>query len=109
MREAKRILNVIRERGKRGLPLERLYRLLFQRDLYLHAYAKLYRNAGAMTPGATTETVDGMSVEKIDRIIESLRLERFQWTPVRRTYIPKGTANCDHSVCPLGAINFFKK
>jgi len=89
MREAKRILSVIRERGKRGLPLERLYRLLFQRDLYLLAYAKLYRNAGAMTPGATTETVDGMSVEKIDQIIESLRCESFQWTPVRRTYIPK--------------------
>lgn len=89
MREAERILNVIRERGKRRLPLERLYRLLFQRDLYLHAYAKLYRNAGAMTPGVTTETVDGMSLEKIDRLIETLRFERFQWAPVRRIYIPK--------------------
>lgn len=89
MRRADRILNVIRERGKRKLPVERLYRLLFQRDLFLRAYAKLYGNAGAMTPGVTEETVDGMSVAKIDQLIEALREERYRWTPVRRTYIPK--------------------
>ena len=89
MRDADRILNVIRMRGQRGLPLERVYRLLFQRDLYLRAYAKLYRNAGAMTQGVTAETVDGMSLAKIDAIIEALRFERYRWTPVRRTYIPK--------------------
>ena len=89
MRKAEQVLNVLRERGQHGLPLERLYRLLFQRDLYLRAYAKLYRNAGATTPGATAETVDGMSLAKIDAIIEALRLERYRWTPVRRTYIPK--------------------
>jgi len=71
------------------LPLDGVYRLLYQRDLYLRAYAKLYANAGAMTPGATTETVDGMSLEKIDAIIAALRCERYRWTPVRRTYIPK--------------------
>jgi group II intron reverse transcriptase/maturase len=42
-----------------------------------------------MTPGATPETVDGMSLEKIDAIIEALRHERYRWKPVRRTYIPK--------------------
>jgi group II intron reverse transcriptase/maturase len=89
MRDAERILSVIRMRGQRGLPLERVYRLLFQRDLYLRAYAKLYRNAGAMTRGATADTVDGMSLAKIDAIIEALRFERYRWTPVRRTYIPK--------------------
>ena len=89
MRTAERVLNVIRERGQRGLPLERLYRLLFRRDLYLVAYAKLYRNAGAMTPGVTAETVDGMSLAKIDAIIAALRSETYRWTPVRRRYIPK--------------------
>lgn len=98
MREAERILAVIRERGQRGLPLERVYRLLFQRELYLRAYAKLYRNAGAMTPGVTTETVDGMSLTKIDSIIERLRCERYRWTPVRRAFIPKGKGK----VRPLG-------
>lgn len=89
MRDAEGLLTVLRERGQRGLLLERLYRQLFRRDLYLRAYAKLYRNAGAMTQGATVETVDGMSVAKIDTIIEAIRFERYRWTPVRRTYIPK--------------------
>jgi group II intron reverse transcriptase/maturase len=89
MRNAETILNIIRERGQRGLPLKGLFRLLYQRDLYLCAYAKLYRNAGAMTRGITPETVDGMSLAKIDAIVEALRFERYRWTPVRRTYIPK--------------------
>jgi len=90
MQNAETVLSIIRERGQRGLPLERLYRQLYNPDLYLKAYGKLYANKGAMTPGATSETVDGMSLAKIDRIIEALRQERYRWTPVRRTYIPKG-------------------
>jgi len=89
MRKAKTILAIIRERGKRGLPLERIYRLLFNRDLYLLAYSHIYPNRGAMTPGSTTETADGMSVAKIDAIIDALRYERYRWTPARRVYIEK--------------------
>jgi group II intron reverse transcriptase/maturase len=90
MQNAETVLSIIRERGRRGLPLERLYRQLYHRDLYLCAYGKLYANKGAMTPGVTPETVDGMSLAKIERIIEALRHERYRWMPVRRAYIPKG-------------------
>lgn len=89
MRNAETVLNIIRERGQRGLPLERVYRLLFRPDLYLRAYAKLYANKGAMTRGATGETVDGMSTAKIGAIIDAIRHERYRWTPVRRTHIPR--------------------
>jgi group II intron reverse transcriptase/maturase len=89
MRPATTILGIIQERGKRELPLERVYRLLFNRDLYLMAYGKIYRNAGAMTSGTTSETVDEMSLRKIDTIIEALRSERYRWTPTRRVYIEK--------------------
>lgn len=89
MRNAETVLGIIRERGKKGLPLEDIYRQLYNREPYLLAYGKLYRNQGAMTPGTTSETVDGMSLEKIDAIIELLRYERYRWTPVRRTHIPK--------------------
>ncbi len=89
MRTAETVLNVIRERGERGLPLEDIYRLLYNRNLYLRAYGRLYSNQGAMTKGTTAETVDGMSLAKIDRIIDKLRYERFRWTPVRRVNIPK--------------------
>ncbi|MFG2059379.1 reverse transcriptase domain-containing protein [Micromonospora sp. NPDC048930] len=83
------MLSVIRERGRRGLPLERLYRQLFNRQLFLMAYGRIYANAGAMTPGAGGETVDGMSLAKIDAIIRALRAETYRWTPVRRVYIEK--------------------
>src|SRR5438876_8186540 len=89
MRTADTILGLIRERGKKGLPLERVYKLLYNRNLYLAAYGKIYRDAGAMTHGVTDETPDGMSLAKSDALIEALRYERFHWLPVRRTYIPK--------------------
>lgn len=89
MRDAETVLNIIHERGKRGLPLEDVYRLLYNPTLYLRAYARLYANDGAMTPGSNGETVDGMKLEKIEQLIDDLRHERYRWTPVRRTYIPK--------------------
>jgi group II intron reverse transcriptase/maturase len=89
MRSAETVLGIIRERGKRGLPLRDLYRQLYNPDLYLRAYARLYTNNGAMTPGSTPETVDAMSLAKIATLIDDLRHERYRWTPVRRTYVPK--------------------
>src|SRR3712207_6802767 len=76
MQNAETILHVYRERGQQELPLERVYRQLFNPHLFLMAYANLYANAGAMTKGTTTETVDGMSIAKIERIIAQLREER---------------------------------
>src|SRR5438270_12254107 len=89
MQNARVYLELIRERGKKGLPLERVYRQLFNRELYLRAYGKIYRNKGAMTHGVTDETPDGMSLKKIDTIIELVRYERYDWLPARRTSIPK--------------------
>jgi retron-type reverse transcriptase len=89
MRSAEQVLGIIQERGKRGLPLQDLYRQLYNPNLYLKAYGKIYRNAGAMTKGATAETVDGMALSKIMAIIDALRFERYHWTPVRRIYIEK--------------------
>ena len=89
MRDAEIYLSIIRSRGQRGLPVDDFYRQLHNPALFLRAYGKVYRNHGAMTPGVTDETVDGMSRTKIRGIIEALRFERYRWTPVRRTYIPK--------------------
>ncbi|MBO0795014.1 MAG: group II intron reverse transcriptase domain-containing protein [Ktedonobacteraceae bacterium] len=82
-------LGLVRERSKRGLPLKRVYRQLFNRDLYLIAYGRIYRNKGAMTKGITQETVDSMSLAKIDAIINALRQEHYRWKLVRRVWIPK--------------------
>jgi group II intron reverse transcriptase/maturase len=100
MRTAEQVLGIIHERGRRGLPLEDVYRQLYDPELYLQAYGKLYRNAGAMTKGTTPETVDGMSQEKIRGLIVLLREEKYRWTPVRRVNIPK--KNNPAKTRPLG-------
>jgi retron-type reverse transcriptase len=82
-------VGLLREPGKNGLPLERVYRQLFNRNLSLTAYGKIYRNAGATTTGVTDETVDAMSLEKIDELIQMLRPERYEWHPAKRVYILK--------------------
>jgi group II intron reverse transcriptase/maturase len=89
MQSAATVLGVLRERGRKGLPCNELYRQMFNRDLYLLAYGKIYANQGAMTPGASTETADSMSEDKIDTIIEAMRYERYRFSPVRRIHIPK--------------------
>ena len=89
MQSAETVLEIIHIRGKQGLPLERLYRCLFNPDLYLRAYGRISRNQGALTPGTTTETVDGMTLLTIQSIIATLREERYRWTPVRRVSIEK--------------------
>jgi group II intron reverse transcriptase/maturase len=89
MQNAETVLDVLRERGRRGLPCTELYRQLFNPSLYLMAYGRLYSNHGAMTPGADGDTADGMSMGRIGRIIDAMRHERYRFRPARRVYIPK--------------------
>ena len=89
MQAAEVVLDVLRERGRKGLPLTQLYRQMFNKDLYLLAYGNIYSNKGAMTPGASKETADGMSEEKIEQIIGLMRNERYRFSPARRVCIPK--------------------
>lgn len=89
MQNARAVLSILHERGKKGLPLDELYRQMFNPQLYLLAYGRLYANKGALTPGVTEETVDGMSMDKIHGIIEAMRHERYQFAPAKRVYIPK--------------------
>lgn len=98
MQNADTIKAIICERGKKGVPLERVYPLLYNPEFYLTEYGKIYGNHGAMTPGVTDETVDQMSMDKINTIIEALRFERYRWNPVRRVQIPKKNGK----VRPLG-------
>lgn len=111
MRNAETVLGIIHERGHKGLPLEKVYRQLFNPDLFLKAYGKIYRNTGAMTPGTTGETVDGMSLAKIDTIIHNLRYEKYQWKPARRVRIEKKNSSKKnaHLAFLVGQINCCKK
>ena len=89
MQKAAVVLGVLRERGRKGLPCTQLYRQMFNRELYLLAYGNIYSNQGAMTPGASEETADGMSGDKIEQVTGLMRREKYRFSPARRVYIPK--------------------
>ena len=89
MQSAETVLGILRERGRRGLPCNELYRQMFNPELYLVAYGRIYSNKGSMTPGTTAETADGMSLGKIHKIAELMRHERYRFSPVKRVMIPK--------------------
>ena len=89
MQSAETVLGVLRERGRRGLPCNELYRQMFNPSLYLLAYGKIYANQGAMTPGASAETADGMSEDKIHKITGAMRAERYRFRPARRILHPE--------------------
>ena len=110
MQEAVVVLDVLRERGRKGLPFTQLYRQMFNKELYLLAYGNIYSNQGAMTPGAGAETADGMSEGKIDQIIEAMRHERYRFSPARRAYIPKKrTGSYGLWACRPGPISWLAK
>jgi retron-type reverse transcriptase len=84
MQSAENILQALGKMGEKRIPLERVYRSLFSEDLFLAAYDKIACNRGALTPGTENDTANGMNLERIQRIIEQLRCERFKFRPARR-------------------------
>lgn len=89
MQSIPQLMEILTDRGARGLPLERVYRHVCREDLLLQCYSQIGTNAGAMTRGVTDETVDGMSLAKIHQIAQILRDGDWEWKPVRRVLIPK--------------------
>jgi len=89
MQSIHKLIEVLSDRGKRRLCLERVYRHLSREDLLIEAYAKIGKNDGALTRGIDGETVDGMSREKLQTISQLLRDGDWIWKPVRRIHIPK--------------------
>jgi group II intron reverse transcriptase/maturase len=105
MQNTERILQAMHNMGVKRTPLMRVYRSLYSEDLYLAAYAKISKNAGAMTPGPEGETADGMSIEVVQSVIEKMRYERFRFRPSRGKGIPKKSGG----VRQLGMPDFTDK
>jgi group II intron reverse transcriptase/maturase len=105
MQNAKQMLQAIRKLGEKQLPLTRVYRALYSEELFLAAYNNLYRNAGALTPGTENDTMDGMSIKRLNQLIHALRHEQFHPRPSRRTHVPKKRGGTR----PLGIPNGSEK
>lgn len=84
---------------------KRLYRILFNEKMYHVAYERIATKPGNMTADSKGETVDGMSIENIEKLIASLKDESYQPRPSRRVYIPKKNGK----MRPLGIPSFYDK
>ncbi|MFV1366804.1 reverse transcriptase domain-containing protein [Mycolicibacterium elephantis] len=90
MRNPVLVLNSLETMSKiDGYTFKRLYRNLYNYEFYLKAYEKIYAKTGNMTEGTDGKTIDGMSIERIQNIMESIKTESYKPRPAKRTYIPK--------------------
>ena len=67
-----------------------IFRILNKDEIWIAAYEKLKGNKGALTPGSTSETMDGMSLERLKRLKIQVCKESYGFKPVKLTYIPAG-------------------
>jgi len=106
MRSPDKVLNSLtKHSGNLDYKYERLYKVLFNEEMYYTAYQKIYAKIGNMTAGVDGNTIDGMSTSRIERLISSLRNDTYQPNPSRRTYIPKKNGKKR----PLGIPSFEDK
>lgn len=106
MRNPEVVLNNLTKQGiKPDYRFEKLYRVLFNEEMFYVAYQQLYAKVGNMTAGSDGQTIDEMSLQRIEKLIGSLRDETYQPNPARRVYIPKK----DGKKRPLGIPSFDDK
>ena len=90
MRSPERVLNSLNEHSKdSSYKFERLYRILFNEELFYVAYQKIASNGGSTTKGSDGRSIDEMSPARIETLIASLKDESYQPHPSRRVHIPK--------------------
>ena len=106
MEKSERVLKALSDHSQSSdYKYERLYRYLFSEEMFAVAYQRIYAKQGNMTPGTDGKTIDEMSLERIERLIVSLKDESYQPHPARRVYTPKKNGKKR----PLGIPSFEDK
>lgn len=106
MRSPKIVLdNLAKQTTRQDYKFRRIYRNLYNVEFYLLAYSKIYAKEGNMTQGVDGKTIDGMSLKRIENLIERLKDQSYQPQPSKRVYIPKKNGKKR----PLGIPSFEDK
>jgi len=106
MRSPERVLNSLSEHSKdSSYKFERLYRILFNEEMFYVAYQRIYAKEGNMTKGSDGQTIDNMSLKRVEKLIGALKDETYQPQPSKRVYIPKKNGKKR----PLGVPTFNDK
>lgn len=79
MRSPEQVLKALNKHGKvSDYKFERLYRILFNEEMFHVAYQCIYAKPGNMTPGTDEKTINRMSLQRMHKVIASLRDEGLQ-------------------------------
>ena len=106
MRNPKNVLESLTSKAaNEDYHYKRLYRNLYNPEFFLLAYERTQAKPGNMTAGNDGNTIDGMSMKRIDSLIQKLKDFSYQPKPARRTYIPKANGK----MRPLGIPAFDDK
>ena len=106
MRNPAIILNTLSKHSNiPNYKFERLYRILFNEEMFFVAYQHIYSKQGNMTPGTDSKTVDNMNISRVQKLIDTLKDESYKPQPAKRVYIPKKNGK----MRPLGIPSFDDK
>jgi group II intron reverse transcriptase/maturase len=81
-------INKLSQKDKKWIHKD-IFRILRKDDIWIAAYENLKGNKGALTPGSTPETMDGMSLERLKRLRDSVYSEKYTFKNVKLVYIPQ--------------------
>ena len=95
-------LDTLGELSRNGKRINGLFRMLENPVLWMQAYANIYANKGATTPGSDGQSLDGFSKERVLKIIKQLKEGHYCFKPARRIYIPKANGKSRPLGIPSG-------
>jgi RNA-directed DNA polymerase len=88
--------------SKQGKRINGLFRLMESPILWQQAYANIYANKGATTPGADGSSLDGTSNERFVRLMAAVKGGTYRFVPARRVHIPKSNGKTRPLGIPTG-------
>lgn len=95
-------LGKLAQAGKR---VNGLHRLMRSRILFEYAVSRTRTNRGSATPGIDQETLDGLTIERVNGWVRSLNQGTHHAQPVLRAYIPKANGK----LRPLGIPTYLDR
>jgi group II intron reverse transcriptase/maturase len=107
MQKIENVLNSLRNYSKNNNRVEKLFKNLYNPEFYKLAYSNIYSKPGNMTKASDNSTIDGMSMDRINKLIESLRDGSYKPTNLRRVNISK--QNNNNKTRPISIPSFNDK
>jgi group II intron reverse transcriptase/maturase len=95
-------LRELRKANSSTIVNEKIIHLISNPENLTAAYESIKSSSGNMTPGSDGLTLDGTSFKLLQKISKDLKAGKFEFSPVRRVYVPKRNKN---ELRPLAVVS----